>query len=268
MKTASSIAKLQEDNVLVHYYTSNKGCIEINPPVWAKDFSCPFCGGDEYTLWKHDIEKTIWFCKRVCLASRLPKQDEVTSNIPKTQRSIEWPLFCDLNGIGDIHHDVKFEYVNQSQEKLDYMLKFATSPRGIILMRGGTGSGKTYAAMGICEYYTRTNKLCIFTTQKLMISNWLISFSDINNTYISQVSNVPLLVIDDFGLNEPNPKFLEFFMELINTRMQWKNRGTIITTNLDSKSFIAFCGGALCNRILTGQIFEFTGKSRRTKNIL
>jgi DNA replication protein DnaC len=75
-------------------------------------------------------------------------------------------------------------------------------------------------------------------------------------------------VIDDFGTAEMSPGFMSFFMDLINTRMQWSNRGTIITTNLNDTKFSEYCGEALADRINTGQLFEFKGKSKRVKKPL
>ena len=75
-------------------------------------------------------------------------------------------------------------------------------------------------------------------------------------------------MIDDFATGEPNSKFLEFFMEVINTRIQWSNRGTVITTNLKTKEFNTYCGEALVDRITTGQKFIFVGESRRKPIIL
>ena len=135
-------------------------------------------------------------------------------------------------------------------------------------MRGDPGTGKTYAAMAICEFFTRKSKLGVFTTQKNMSNNWLINQNEKTSNYVNNLMVTPLLVVDDFATGEPNPKFLEFFLEIINTRMQWTNRGTVITTNLDIKKFSSFCGAALAGRIMTGQVFNFEGETRRKKVVL
>lgn len=274
MKLMSNLAKKEADgmtdrnNKLVHFFMSSKGYLAIDPPAWANELECPFCGEKSFFLCMIDKERRAWGCGRICAGSKLPSEDQGMSTPPKAQRSILWPLFCELNGIGDEHYDVRFENVQQSQGKIDYMLKFATAPRGIILMRGEPGTGKTYAAMAICEFFTRRSSNCIFTTQKQMSNNWLIAQGDHMNNYINTVMATPLLVVDDFATGEPNPKFLEFFMDVINTRIQWKARGTVITTNLDVKKFSLFCGEALSDRIMTGQIFSFEGGTRRKKIIL
>jgi len=274
MKTLSGICKDTLDNFLgrsrklVHFFMSSKGYQPIDPPAWSDELTCPFCGESRFFLCMIDKDKRAWGCGRVCLGSKLPFSVDAVSIQPIVIRSLEWPLFCEINGIGNIHHDVRFEEIRQSQGKIDYMLKFASKPKGIILMRGDPGTGKTYAAMGVCEFYTRKSELCIFTTQRKMSSDWHLSASDGLNNYIRSITNTPLLVVDDFGTGEPTVKFLEFFMDLINTRMQWDNRGTIITTNLDKQKLNKFCGQALSDRFLTGQIFEFNGETRRKQIIL
>ncbi len=273
MKTlASELKQISDswngDNRMVHFFCSNQGYIPINPPRFAKELECPFCSCTKFYLISLDAERKAWMCGSVCLRSKLPSATQMSPTPPNTKRALEWPLFCELNGIGNIHHDIKFEKVNQSEGKISYMLKFVAAPRGFILMQGDPGTGKTYAAMAMCELFTRKSKFCIFTTQKQMSNNWLNALGDSMNNFISSVTLVQFLVVDDFGTGEVNPKFLEFFMDLINTRMQWDNRGTVITTNLDAKKLATFCGEALSDRINTGQQFEFKGKTRRKQTVL
>ena len=265
---ASKELNIDSSNKLVHFFLSSKGYIAIDPPAWSQDLKCPFCGETTFFVCMVDKERKGWGCGRVCEASKLPNDKSGVVVLPNAQRSILWPSFCEINGIGDEHYDVRFENVQQSRNKIDYMLKFASAPRGIILMCGEPGSGKTYAAMAICEFFTRKAPHCIFTTQKQMSNNWLIAQGDQVNNYVNSITVTPLLVIDDFATGTPNPKFLEFFMDIVNTRLQWKTRGTVITTNLNVEAFNNFCGEAFTDRITTGQIFNFDNYSRRKKTIL
>jgi len=261
--------EIDRSNQLVHCYMSAWGYLPINPPVYAQDFKCPYCEETRYFLYRVDKETMAWGCGRVCEASKLKKQGTCGDTPVTPQRALLWPLFCEINGIGDVHHDVRFENVHQTKGKLDYMLKFATKPKGIILMRGDPGCGKTYASLAICEFFTRKDTDCIFTTQKQMAANWLDTFkADKVSGYIPRVNNTSLLVVDDFGTADMPSGFMSFFMDLINTRMQWTNRGTVITTNLAVEKFNQFCGEALTDRIMTGQVFEFKGKSRRETTLL
>jgi len=163
-----------------------------------------------------------------------------------------------------MHHDVKFEKIQQSNSKLAYLLKFALKPYGIIFMKGAPGTGKTYACLGVCEFFTRKDSSCIFCTQTQLHERWLHTFkSDDYFNFIHRVKTCCLLVIDDFATGEISPSFMKFLMDLINSRMQWSDKGTIINTNLNNKDFSIVCGEALSSRINTGVLFEYEGKDRR-----
>lgn len=278
MKLMSSIAKTLMPTpdlaLLCHYVMKPEGSFRLDNPVLSNEFVCEFCGnGKDIHTPFHDpalSSDRIALCGNIdCDVYTKKTYIKPTSGSLEKKRALLWPLFCEMNDIGDEHHGVVFEGVKQAEGKIAYMLKFANSPRGIIFMQGDPGTGKTYAAMAICEFFTRTKTSCIFSTSKQMSNNWMGTFkSETYNNYIERISNTALLVIDDFGTAEPPPGFLSFFMELINTRMQWKDRGTVITTNLGIEKFNAFCGEALSDRIMTGQQFEFKGKTRRTKTTL
>lgn len=248
-------------NEICHVVATHEGYKRFDPPKFAKDHVCQFCGCSDYFLWLVDKETRAWFCARICRLSTLPKSCETRDVHPTPKRSVLWPQFCEINGIGDLNHDIRFEKIHQSQKKLEFLLKFATHPIGIVYMQGLTGRGKTYAALGVCEFFTRTNYSCIFITYKGMVKKWL--ENDISNMNIQKFNTVRLLVIDDFGTGEPTKAFLEFFMELINFRIQWSDKGTIITTNLKPQELIKFCGDALFNRINTGQNLIFENENRR-----
>jgi DNA replication protein DnaC len=209
----------------------------------------------------------VWMCLRVCNGSKLPGNIQ---EYKKPSRTIEWQEFCDLNNMGDLVYDVKFEGVSQSQAKIDYLMKFSKKPSGIIYMYGKPGTGKSYAAMALCELFTRNNSSCKWYTQEKMASQWLETFKENQSSnFRSRLETCSILVIDDFGTTEPPPGFLKFFMDLVSYRMQWSNKGTVITTNLDPDNTLPkFCGDTLMDRLRTGQGFKFEGPSRRKKTDL
>lgn len=266
VKFEETFAK-REDS-FVHFYFSQKGYIPIEPPVRAKDFACPFCDGEDFHLYSIDEGKKAWMCGRVCAGSKLPSHYSPYPPTGVGKRALEWALFCELNGLGDLKHDITFEKIHQPPARVDYLMKFATHPVGVILMQGTKGSGKTYASLGVCEYFTRKNSAAIFSTQSEMQQNWLVAKKDSSNNFIQSLLSCNLLVIDDFGTGDIPPGFMTFFMELIEKRLQWSNRGTIITTNLDDAKFTEYCGDALSDRIGTGQKFIFKEKSRRKQLVL
>ena len=250
------------------------GWRKLDNPTMSTDLECPICEGKEHYIAIADPEKDlrkVWICAKLdCETTELKNQRKATYTPTQDKRALLWPEFCEINGLGDIYHNVKFEDIQQAQKKVEYMLKFANKPQGTILMRGDPGSGKTYSAMAICELFTRKSTSAIFTTHRMMIENWLQTVNgDKLNNYIEKLYNISLLVIDDFSTSEATAKFMSFFMNLIDSRLQWTTKGTVITTNLDIKTFTDFCGRALTDRIMTGQHLEFkVDKTRRKKVIL
>ncbi len=244
----------------------------LESPICSSEARCPVCGGnDGHDAYINSIGyERMWFCSNLhCLALFRRSNKNPSKTIAESKRSIEWPKFCEINGIGDIHGDVKFEKLEQSKQKIDYLLSFCKKPHSIIVMQGPPGTGKTYAAMGVCELFTRKNPSCFFFTQDELCSQWLDAMKGDRMTVFRQkISICNVLVIDDFATKEPPPGFLQFFMDIINTRLQWTDRGTIITTNLDAKNLSKFCGDSLMDRLNTGQLFTFEGKSKRTKTAI
>lgn len=259
-------------SVVCHYVFTPSGIVRLENPILSCEKSCEWCGGSNYYCPCVDpaiSKEKVWLCSNCdCLVNKTKNDGGWYVHTAPSKIMQPWPVFCEINGIGDLHHDVKFENIKQEPGKISFMLKFVESPKGILYMQGKAGTGKTYAAMGMCELFIRKSVSCIFTTQKQLSTNWLNSIGDHTNNFISTITNTSLLVVDDFGTGEATNKFLEFFMDLINSRMQWRGRGTVITTNLEATKFASFCGEALSDRINTGQLFEFKGKSRRTRTIL
>ncbi len=276
MKLMSEIAKKimpEQEIKLIHAIRDVFIIKYLKEPIFSNEAICPMCNGNKgYTclIDPQSSDQRVWFCLNgVCLTAMRRSTYKTYQPTTQAKRSLEWPLFCEINQMGDLVHDTKFEKIEQSKPKIEYLLKFSKNPTGIILMQGESGTGKTYAAMGLCELFTRTSQSCRFFTQERLIKDWLESKNLLNpSTFIDKINNVSLLVIDDFGLRDCTPAFLDLFMSIINTRMQWSNRGTVITTNLNEKKISEFCGEALTDRINTGQKFEFKDKSRRKPTII
>lgn len=279
MKTLSALCEDtlksldSEKIILCDYVMTPDGACLMEQPILSSEHTCGYCSGKSCYCPYLDpklSDKRVWLCANH-LCDVYTKRSTFIATTPQVtrKRAREWPEFCEISGIGDIHHGVKFEDIQQSPGKVDYLLKFANKPFGVIFMQGDPGTGKTFASMAVCELYTRNNTSCIFTTQKQMLNNWLDTFkSERVSNYIERVTTCCLLVVDDFGVGDVSPGFMSFFMDLINTRTQWTDRGTIITTNLDAKTFALFCGEALSDRINTGQQFVFKGKTRRKQTVL
>lgn len=276
MKIAGSIGKIVTKKVnepkIVHHIAVIGGWKKLDKPTLSSELECLICKGKQHTTWSVDLNnpENVWFCNNSgCAVISQENCRKATTTQVTQRRAFLWPLFCEMNGVGDRAHDISFEKIEQSIAKLDFLKKFITNPEGIIFMQGKPGLGKTYCALGVCEFMTRLHSDVYFTTHRELFQKWL----ENNNTqryenYFRKIKEAILVVIDDFGVCEPSPGFMSFFMDLINSRRESRNRGTIITTNIDKKILSEICGDSLMDRLNTGQQFKFEGESRRKKTIL
>ena len=273
MKLISSIAKdIQEgfrgEKAVICEFVSTPFGIQPMKAIMSDEKNCEWCNGKQHHLPLIDPSNSAnrtWLCSNIDCAVYKGVND-ICQYKPKVdgRRALLWPLFCEINGIGNINHAVTFEAMKQDAKKIAYLKSFAEKPKGTIVMQGDKGLGKTYASLATCELFTRYNSSCIFITHKQLLFRWI----DKENNYLHKIENNTLVVIDDFGSSEPSQGFLSYFMDVINTRMQWNDRGTIITTNLEDDKLSNFCGEALMDRLNTGIYFEFRGQSRRKKNLI
>lgn len=273
MKKLSNLAKdmvKESKGEIVSVVAEVKKYRWLDEPILSTEIECTYCGGKRHYTCYFDpkrSDKKLWICGNPDCVTMKRENIPTATHIPDDPvRAILWPLWCEKNGIGDVHYDITFEKIQQSKAKLEYLAKFGVNPQGIILMMGKSGLGKTYASLGTCELFTRKSAHAIFITQRNLLKRW--AEAEKHDSFINSLDTAPLLVIDDFGTGEINHSFMAYFMDLLNSRLQWSNRGTIISTNLDIDTFNKFCGQALTDRIMTGQQFEFTGETRRKKTIL
>src|ERR1044071_6871079 len=208
MKLISSIAKQINESlrgekpILCHYVSSPFGIQPLRIAVLSTDRVCEWWNGNSHYLPLIDPSKSsdrTWLCANIdCLVYK--GSNDIWQYKPKgeAKRAILWPLFCELNGIGDLNHDVRFEDIKQDPKKVEYLERFAQSPKGIILMQGQKGLGKTFSALATCELFTRTNSSCIFITHRQLLSIWLQKDSN----FINKIEGTALVVIDDFGTGD------------------------------------------------------------------
>ena len=159
-----------------------------------------------------------------------------------------------------------------SEEVVQDLKSYILNPQGFVLMVGKNGRGKSYAAMKIYEQ---------LTPYKLPYHDydiaWFINQADLNILYaetveiyghalslLKQAYNSRLLVIDDLGTRIPSAAFMDFLYAVIDKR--WNERaekGTIITTNLDSNRIRKDFTDAIFSRIASGRNYVLLGEDRR-----
>lgn len=277
MKMMSDIAKEQQKclesstAVLCKYIQTPFGSRKLEMHIISTEHVCEYCGGIEHytpcmgSSVPSDALSKCWMCANLnCATFEATKTRGRYVHTFEEKRALKWPLFCENNDIGDMHYNILFERIEQKPKILKILVDFCSDPRGVMTFSGQKGSGKTYAAMGICEFFTRKTSSIFFSTQRRLLSTWNSRLTDIE--WQKSMQRYQILVIDDFGTGELPTGFMTFFMDLIDARLQWKGRGTILTTNLSKDGLYKLCGDALSDRIDTGVFIPFAsqdGQSRR-----
>lgn len=276
MKLLSEVAKqfIPESKAKFVNVISALGTFEkCNPPLLSSDITCPRCGSSEKgmtcLLDPKSSPDVMWFCSNSDCINHNKQTFSRPYSIPEPKRAMEWKNFCEKFDIGNLFHEISFEKVDQSEDLIKNMRNFAQKPHGIALFMGDSGSGKTYACLAILERFTRFSDECAFYTSDNLQDLWLCEMKKDGLIDLkSRLKKLTLIAIDDFAQREPSPGFMSFIFDLINYRIQWTNKGTIITTNSTPALLSKYCGEALMDRISTANlkaIFKTEKSRRKTK---
>ena len=136
-------------------------------------------------------------------------------------------------------------------------------------MAGPNGTGKTYAALQIFKRNKTLDPQMedIFITQSELNILWLEDIEKYGSTLwrMNQLRNANIFVLDDLGTRIPTSAFMDFLYAILDYR-KTKQKPTIITTNLNSKTMREQFGDALVSRIASEHVIKFEGGDRRFKN--
>lgn len=163
---------------------------------------------------------------------------------------------------------VKVSEINEKPE--DYMRhvnEFVANPKGLFLISGNNGNGKTFTAQAIYDHFWNPHTDNQFWNQADLKMKWQSLYAQYGNTdyFFNEVVKAPLLVLDDIGTTRPTEAFMEFLYCIANKREKFKDMcGTIITTNLNSNSMREMFGSAFVSRIACGRCVRHDGKDRRS----
>lgn len=134
-----------------------------------------------------------------------------------------------------------------------------------ILLYGGVGTGKTYAAACIANYLLSLRIPVVMTSFVKLIGS-MQSFSSDDERIIRQINRADLVIIDDLGVERSSDFVIEKVYNVIDSRSR-ANLPMILTTNL-SLDMMKNAADVRYQRIYD-RIFEtcfpmlFTGPSRR-----
>lgn len=257
---------------MVNFISSMGKMIECSPPKLPSECGCPRCGSQQGMTCLVDSQiqegAVMWFCLNIdCIKGNTNRSEFLATKVLKIPRAVDWVRFCERYGISNKFHNVRFEDLTrfQSQETVQKMRDYAYKPHSFAWLQGDPGTGKTYASYCMLELFTREKTQAVFYTGETLLEHWI---SDSNNPtgLKDRLRNTELLVIDDFAQREPSGGFMGFIFNLLNHRMDWDNRGTIITTNLNTVDLNDVCKPALMDRLKTAVLkMHFKGESLRKR---
>lgn len=105
-----------------------------------------------------------------------------------------------------------------------------------LLFYGGVGTGKTFFAACIANALIERGVSVLMTNMSMLISGMQNGkgFEDGKTAIINRISHVPLLIIDDLGVERDTPYAYEKIQEVIDARYR-SGKPLIVTTNLSPR---------------------------------
>lgn len=143
-----------------------------------------------------------------------------------------------------------------------------------IIILGSVGVGKTHLAYAVLNALAKRNKckdyqyysedVVCYRVSKAMIDEICMSWKYDNcGDPVFDLSNVPLLIIDEVGVDKGSDKERKILYDVFNNRYN-DMKPTIVISNCDLKTLQNVLGQRIYDRLSSGtDFFELSGKSFR-----
>lgn len=121
----------------------------------------------------------------------------------------------------------------------DTAREYARDPRGWLVLTGPSGSGKTCLAAAITNEFIKNGRPAVYITAPELLEKLRVGFAPGAETpgdsFFERVKNVPLLVLDDLGVQSSTPWAKEKLDQLINHRFSAELPTVIVTAAAPSE---------------------------------
>jgi len=192
-----------------------------------ENYKCSICNDTEFVHpvidGKPDYTKVV-SCQCVRAEKDKKKQDALVS-------------YCEIPEKGQQMTFDNFTICTGNRYAFDICLAIAKgeSEYNFITLLGKTTRGKTHLAMAICNYRLKEKQPAKYTYVPLLLEELKAGFKkDGDDSYLSRYNvllNVPLLLLDDLGVENATPWAQEKLDTLVDYRLMHKLT-TVVTTNL------------------------------------
>ena len=185
---------------------------------------------------------------------RVARQRIASAHIP--------PLYASAS-LGDCHPAVA-----------EYASEVAEGGTGWLLLTGRNGRGKTHQACAALRHLAKTHRV-EFATMQGILDECKQTFGrpESEEDVKSHYRNVPVLVLDDLGKENPTDYSLPIIFDIVDRRYT-RLKPTIITTNMNAAQLLAHMSmkgdrtmaESVVSRLGTARVVEITGPDRRLRN--
>ena len=198
------------------------------------DPDCPLCGGLGYLRQDLPLGHPEFGKAQICDCRRRSVTEQVRSRLFSISRldelkDLTFETFKPRgrNGLGELQiQSLEWAYSHSRQ--------YASSLKGLLLILGGYGSGKTHLAAAIANFVVQMGVPTLFLTVPDLLDTLRFAYDSADTTFeerFDQIRNAGLLVLDDFGTQNATGWAQEKLFQIVNYRYINK-LPLVITTNL------------------------------------
>ena len=152
-----------------------------------------------------------------------------------------------------VREKVTHEHIKRLHEAMDAAVQFAETPRGWLVLLGGSYSGKTHLAAAIGNYRMKSGGQAILVEVSTLLDYLKSTFrpnSDVTfDRRAYEIRTTPLLMLDDLKESGISSVWAEDKLHQILNHRYYADLPTVITSTLDPESFAKSYPG-LWNKIL------------------
>ena len=190
-----------------------------------------------------------------------------------TGRLNAWYEFCKLNNIFSRYRDVSIDTLSippndDSESFSSKAMRWINKPKSLIL-QGRAGRGKTHFMFALLKEMFVTHGLRVYGDVRYFdyvdldrrLQEDVFRFKS-SRPLIEQLSEIPILVLDDFGIDTGTNKHERDFYEIFNNRFG-NNLITIISTNMNETEMYKAYGERIISRMKEAAVIEFNGPDLR-----
>ena len=217
-----------------------------------KVYQCPICK-DQGVYFKGDIAYTCRCSKKKMTDARRRKAGITPHLARQTFESFDLSFYADEKGSKN-----KMTYREKAENIFDIAKSFVEdvdageSPNGL-LFQGGVGGGKTFLAASCANALIDRGHEVKFIIVPDFLDQIRESFQKSSEVsegdLMSEVKNVPVLVLDDLGAHNYTEWSLKTIFAILNYRVNFE-RPTIVTTNLENQDLEKLLGSRIFSRLM------------------